>query len=398
VAEYDPFAPEMMADPLPFYRELRDRGAVHPLRQYDAWVLPRFEDVWQVLADRDRFSIVEGPIFARDRLLTPNGGAPETSVPRPLPSFSMIDPPVHTRLRRAMLTPFLPNTVATMEADVRAHARAVLDALLARGTFDAVADLGSPVAAVATCCLLGLPVSDHDTIVRQVNAFTRRAPGESGVSPEGRTMQTALHAYLSDFARDSRGRGELVDVLAAYDTGAGEPLSDAEIAVQLTTLLVGGVETLPKIVAGGLHRLWRHPEQRAVLVGDPSLVGNGFEEIMRLESVLQWVGRTLLVDANLGGQPVRAGQRVFLLLVSANHDDREFENPEVFDVRRPFPRTLVFGHGVHYCIGVHAARLEGRVILEELLARMPDYAIDERGIERPPSEFQIGYTAMPVMC
>ena len=341
MAAYDPFSREVMADPLPFYRALRSRGRAHSLPRYDAWALPRFDDVWHVLQDRERFTIVEGPIFARDRLLAPNDAPLSTTVDRPIRTFSMIDPPTHTQLRRAMLPPFLPRAVATLEADVRAHVRALLDELIPRGGFDAVGELGSPVAAAATCRLLGVPADDHATIVRQVNAFTRREPGEPGMSPVGRDAQVQLHRYLTEWVAGARGRGGLVDLLAAYDTGSDEPLSDQEIAVQVNTLLV---------------------------------------------------------DAEVAGVEMTAGQRVFLLLVSANFDEREFPDPERFDIRRTISRTLVFGHGVHVCIGAHAARLEGRVILEELLARAPDYEIDPQGIERPPSEFQVGYTAMPVRC
>jgi cytochrome P450 len=395
---YDPFAPEVMREPLPFYRELRASAAAHPLPQYDAWALPRFDDVWQVLNDRERFSIADGPIFARDRLLTPNDGPPACPVERPVRSFSMLDPPDHTRLRRAVLAPFLPGAVAEWADATRAHVRQLLDDLVPRGHFDAVADLGSPVATVATCRLLGFPAADHEQVVRLVNTSTRRDPDTPGLSDEGRAAQAALHDYVCGFVADARGHHAVVDQAAAFATVDGAPLTDLEIAVQLTTLMIGGVETLPKIVAGGILRLARHPEPRAWLAADPARVANGFEEIMRLDAVLQWVGRTVLVDTEVAGVPMRAGQRVFLLLVSANHDEREFPDPERFDVRRGFARTLVFGHGTHFCIGAHAARLQGRILFEELLARIPQYTVDEAGVERPPSEFQVGYTALPVCC
>ena len=396
--EYDPFSLEVMTDPLPAYRALRDAGRAYALPRYDAWALSHFDDVWQVLQDRERFSIAEGPIFGRDRVLRANTEPPSTDVARPIRTFSTIDPPVHTKLRRAMLAPFLPRAVAQLETDVRAHTRALLDELVARGRFDAVGDLGSPIAAAATCRVLGLAVRDLAALVRLVNTITRRVPGEPGISAAGRGAQVELHELLTAFAADARDRHGLVDMLAAYDTGDDTALSDSEIAVQLATLLVGGTETLPKIVAGGLLRLSQHPHQRAALAADPSLATDAFEEVMRLEAVLQWVGRTLLVDAEIAGQQMRAGQRVFLLLVSANHDEGEFLDPERFDIRRRFSRSLVFGHGVHVCIGAHAARLVGRVMLQEVLACVPAYRIDPTGIERPPSEFQIGYTAMPVMC
>jgi len=395
---YDPFAPEVMSEPLAFYRELRASTAAHALPQYDAWALPRFDDVWQVLNDRERFSIADGPIFARERLLRPNDGPPARAIERPVRSFSMLDPPEHTRLRRAVLAPFRPGAVAELEHATRTHVRQLLDDLVPRGRFDAVADLGSPVATVATCRLLGIPAVDHATIVHLVNTSTRRDPGTPGLSDVGRAAQATLHEYVCGFVADARGQHQVVDQLAGHATADGTPLSDLEIAVQLTTLMIGGVETLPKIMAGGILRLARHPEQRACLVANPARVANGFEEIMRLDAVLQWVGRTVLVDTEIAGVTMRPGQRVFLLLVSANHDEREFLEPESFDVRRAFTRTLVFGHGTHFCIGAHAARLEGRIVFEELLARIPDYSVDEAGTERPPSEFQVGYTALPVCC
>jgi cytochrome P450 len=395
---YDPFAPEVMREPLPFYRELRAAAAAHPLPQYDAWALPRFDDVWQVLNDRERFSIADGPIFARERMLTPNDGVPAPSTDRPVRSFSMLDPPDHTRLRRAVLAPFLPGAVAEWADATRAHVRGLLDDLVPLGRFDAVADLGAPVATVATCRLLGFPAADHATVVRLVNASTRRDPDTPGLSEEGRAAQAALHEYVCGFVADARGHHQVVDQVAAYATSDGAPMTDLEIAVQLTTLMIGGVETLPKIVAGGILRLARHPDQRVWLASDPARVANGFEEIMRLDAVLQWVGRTVALDAEVAGVRMRAGQRVFLLLVSSNHDEREFTDPETFDVQRAFPRTLVFGHGTHFCIGAHAARLEGRILVEELLAHIPDYTVDESGLQRPPSEFQVGYTAMPVCC
>lgn len=396
MAAYDPFAPDVMRDPMPFYRELRDAGPVHALPQYDAFALPRFAEVWQVLQERDRISISDGPIFARERMLEPNPGPPARDLTRPVRSFSMLDPPVHTRLRRALVAPFVPGAVATLEPAVRDHTRRLLDDLVPQGSFDAVTDLASPVATVAMCRVLGLPAVDQPTIVELVHRQMRRVPGRPGMSEEGRAAQAELHVSLTAFVADARGGDAMVDALA---TGVdGEPLTDGEIAVQLSTLLVGGVETLPKIVAGGLLQLHRHPDQRAALAADASLVGNAFEEIMRTEAVLQWVGRTLFVDLDVAGTRMRAGQRVFLLLVSANHDEREFADPGRFDVHRQFPRTLVFGHGTHFCIGAHVARLEGRVILEEVLARIPDYDVDARAVEKTPSEFQVGYVTMPVRC
>ena len=151
---------------------------------------------------------------------------------------------------------------------------------------------------------------------------------------------------------------DIVDGLLAFDGGDG-PLDDAEVIDQLVTLFIGGTETLPKVVAGGAYQLWRHPEQRTAVAADPALAVPAFEEMLRFELPLQFVGRTLLVDAEIAGASMRAGQRVVLVLISANRDEREFSEPDRFDVHRRMERHLGLGHGAHVCIGAHVAASRG---------------------------------------
>ncbi len=406
--EYDPFSPEVMADPYPIYRELRARHRAFYIDEYDAWALPRFDDVWSVLADRERFSIVEGPVFHRDRLLRHNDGAPDTSFQRPVRSFSMLDPPHHTRLRQAMIDPFRPRAVARLEDDVRALAVAQLDALAGQDGFDVRHDYASPVAAAVAARLIDVPMSDGVALVTLVNRYVQREPGEAGISAAGMAARREIDDYLGGFVAARRrrragpatapGRGDRPDIvegLLAFDGGSG-PLDDAEVIDQLVTLFIGGTETLPKVVAGGAYQLWRHPEQRAAVVADRALAVPAFEEMLRYELPLQFVGRTLLVDAEIAGVPMRAGQRVVLVLISANRDEREFDEPERFDVHRRMERHLGLGHGAHVCIGAHVARLEGVVMLRELLARHPRYDVDASALEREASEFQVGWVSMPI--
>ena len=173
-------------------------------------------------------------------------------------------------------------------------------------------------------------------------------------------------------------------------------LTEIEIVTQLTTMVIGGVESLPKVMGGGARLLAAHPDQRAALVADRSRAPGAFEEILRLKVPLQFGTRTLIRDADVAGERMRAGQRVIVLYISANRDEREFPDPDRFDISRKPERHLGFGTGVHFCIGAHAARLEGIVLLQELLARVPEWTVDEDGIERLPSEFQIGDTAVPI--
>lgn len=399
-AEYDPFSPEVMADPYPIYREFRARHRAYRMDEYDAWALPRFDDVWQVLSDRGRFSIVEGPVFHRDRLLRHNDGAPDTEITRPVRSFSMLDPPHHTRLRQAIIEPFRPRAVATLAADVRALAGARLDELAGRDGFDVRHDYASPVAAAVAARLIDVPAADGVRLVALVNRYVQRDPGTPGFSAEGVAAREEIDRYLRDLVAlrrrfTRRNPPDVVDGLLAFDPGTG-PLDDAEIVDQLVTLFIGGTETLPKVLAGGAYQLWRNPEQREALAADPTSAAAAFEEMLRYELPLQFVGRTLLADAEIAGEHMRAGQRVVLMLICANRDEREFGEPERFDVTRSMERHLGLGHGAHVCIGAHVARLEGVVMLQELLARYPRYDVDDTALEREASEFQVGWATMPI--
>jgi cytochrome P450 len=401
---YDPFSVEVMTDPYPVYRELRSEHRIVPLPDYDAFALTRFDDVWRVLTDRDRFSIFEGPVFHRAALLRHHDHAPDPTVGRPVPTFSMLDPPVHTQLRQAMLGPFRPRAVTPMEDTVRQFARERLDLLIGRDEFDVRHDYASPVAAQVAALQLGFPVEDAELLVGWVNAFVERDPDVPGISEAGQAAHVELHDYLVDLVAERRATRDdsprdmprdLIDDLCDH-AGPHGPLDDSEIAVQLSTLFIGGSETLPKTVAGGAYELWRAPDARARLVTHSDEVVGAFEEMLRHQLPLQFVGRTLTVDCEVAGVDMRAGQRVVLLLICANRDEREFDDPERYDPARAIDRHLGFGHGVHVCIGAHVARLEGVVLVQELLARCPDYEVVEDGLAREVSEFHVGWARMPI--
>jgi cytochrome P450 len=397
---YDPFSREVMSDPYPIYRQLRASYRAYRLPEYDAWALTRFEDIWQVLADRRRFSIVEGPVFARPRLLRHNDGPPAPPPLRPVPSFAMLDPPLHTELRRAMLGPFLPGAVAALEPTVRTLARERLDTLAGRDTFDVRHDYASFVSAGVAAHQLGFPVEDATRLAAIVNRYVRRDEGRAGVSDTGDAARGTLDGFMADLVTARRAAPhdrpvDALDGLLAFEAGES-PLTDEEIAGQLVTLFVGGSETLPKVVAGATYELWRAPDQRRALVEDPSAVPAAFEEALRYDLPLQFVGRTLLVDAEVAGEPMRAGQRLVLLLICANRDEHEFVDPERFDASRRMERHLGLGHGVHVCIGAHVARLLGTVLIQELLGRYPGYEVDDTDLRREGSEFHVGWAEMPV--
>jgi len=215
MVEYDPFGPLAMTDPLPIYRELRARYRAYPLPQYDAFALPRFADVWDASRDRTHFSIIEGPVSHRDRLLVHNDGPPDRAPPETIPSFSMVDPPRHTTLRGAIAPAFTPGAVRRGEDAMRAQARALLDDLVPRGRFDVVRDFAAPVATVATCAQLGLPELDPARVTQLVNTSARREGLEPGVGPEGRRASIELAALVGEAVHAQLTRGEPTPVVAA---------------------------------------------------------------------------------------------------------------------------------------------------------------------------------------
>jgi cytochrome P450 len=389
----------MLADPYPVYAQLRREGPVHLLPQYGAIAIACFEDIWQVIGDPEHFTIVEGPVFVREQLLEPFqlGAVPPAD---PARTFATWDPPLHSKIRAVMAPHFGPGTVGKLEERGRTAARECLAELVPRGRFDVARDYAAPVSVELISRIIGLPVEDGVQLTQLVNRASRRDPGKPGFTEAGMEAQGQIHAYIQDQVSRRRAQGPdgstTLDALLVAEVD-GARLDDVQIATQLLTLLAGGAETMPKIIAGGARELALAPDQRAALAADPSLAKDAFEEMLRHQGVLQHVGRTALCEVEINGQTFPAGQRIFCLLQSGNRDEREFERPDTFDIRRKARRHLGLGHGPHHCIGARIARLEGRLLVEELIRAVPEYGFDEAAAERPASDFQLGYTSLPLV-
>jgi cytochrome P450 len=398
---YDPFSAEAMIDPTTLYRELRRHSPVHRLEPYDGWALSRFQDVWDVFLDHEHFTESEGQVFAKEVVSVSHQGAPPPRASTdPLALFNYLDPPVHTQLRRLMAGPLHPAAIARLEPFIRDVTRRTLDRLCAQGSFDANIDFASFISCSAVCHLIGLPADDIPTMVTRVNRVSARLPGRSGLTEDAMVAVGEIYGFVMDCVQRRRS-GEvttvcpLVDCLMASDV-IGRKLSDAEIVPQVMSILIGGTESLPKIMSGGLVEMWRHPDQRDFVSAGVERVGPAVEEMIRYHAPAQWFGRTLTCDLEVAGTPMRRGQRVFLLVASANRDEREFPDPDTFRCNRKMRRVVAFGVGSHFCSGVFLARLEARIMLEEFLARVPDFEIDLDRAVRSVSEFQIGWTNLPL--
>jgi len=389
MVDYDPFSEAVMADPHPVYRQLRDEAPAYRIPGHDAWALSRFEDVWNASMDARSYSVARGT--TPSQLLT--------RVQPVTPMINVMDPPQHTALRAKLRPFFAPARVRELEPGVRALFAGVLDELDARGGGDAVADFGTRVATQVACMVSGIPGEDGDMLYGLVQRFFAREEGVDSMTADGVAAMNEMFAYFSRLAAWRRAEGTAgahpLDVLIDFEQD-GRRLEDAEIASHMSMLLIGGSETFPKVFANLVRRLAEHPDQRAAVVADPALAPDAFTEALRYDMPTQFLGRTLLRDVELHGQKLREGEVVLFLYASANRDDREFEAPERFDLRRRPPRILSFGHGTHACLGIHVARAEGRIALEELLRRAPDYEVDLAGAERLRTEFVQGFARLPL--
>jgi cytochrome P450 len=389
VIHYTPFLPEAILDPHPLYRRLREEAPAYYIEEYDGWALSRFEDLWRALEDASTYGSARGTTAAQVL----------SKVEPPVPSINQLDPPDHTLLRRSLRGPFTKQRVAALEAELRAFVRARLDEVADAGEIDAVRQLADPLAAFAACRLLDLPLADAPLLVEWVHRYTRNDPGDLGRSADALAAAREMNEYLAEFARGWRrapGRsGAVVEAFLAFELH-GRRLADLEIASHLQTLVIGGTDTTPKAIGAALLRLHQHPDQRARLAKEPARIPVAFTEVLRFDLPTQFMARSVSRAVELHGQKLQPGQGVLLLLAAGNRDPREFADPDRFDAERNPRRILSFGHAAHVCLGAHVARLEGRVLLEELLARHPGYGLDESRLEWRRADQIQGLVSAPI--
>ncbi|MCA9512821.1 MAG: cytochrome P450 [Myxococcota bacterium] len=386
---YDPFDATIRHDPHPVYRRLRDEAPVYFIEKYEVWALSRFDDIWRVANDTEHLTNTKGAASAQ--LLTKDQPA--------APTINTIDPPEHTELRSQIRRAFLPRNVKALEVHARALAERIRDEALERGHLDIVRDFGSRLSVTVVCHALGLPVEDGPLLTEYVQGFFSHDPDTGGMTPEGLASLGELNAYCVEALRERRRRGadgdDALSILARFEH-AGRRYGDEEAGSHLGMLVIGGSETFPKVLASAMLRLAEHPHFRAELRGDLSLVPDAFDEVLRFDMPTQYLGRTVAKPFEVHGRRLEPGQGVVFLYPSGNRDEREFRDPDVFDIHRRPPRILSFGTGPHQCLGRHIARMEGRVSLETLLPALGDYEVDLANAVRLHTEFVQGYGSLPI--
>lgn len=401
---YDPFAPDVMRDPFPYYKVLREKYPVYRIEKYDAWAISRYEDILKLLTDpQAHLTTTEGTLISPATFRRHNSGKVPPPRLNPVDIFPNLPSPYYEQVRHSTLGPLRPHAVAQLSGFVRERVSQRLDELIGQGRFNATVDLGGYVSSGVACRLAGLPLSEAPMLLKLVNQSTTRDPQRGGPSEDYPQTTARLVGILSELVHSRReagadGGNPMVDgMVNAVVNGRG--LTDQEIAWSLMVVMVGATETLPKVVGAGLLELWRNPDQRRQVAADlKANVPVAFEEMLRFCAPAQWFSRTVVDHPyRIRESTLMPGHRIIILFASANRDERVFENADRFIWNRPMDNHLAFGYGMHFCIGVHIARLEGRIMVEEVLRRLPNYEIDEPSARRVISDFQLGWMEVPLV-
>lgn len=351
---YDPSTLEFQDRIWADYRRLRDEHPVYFDEAKQQYLLSRYDDVLRATNDWKTFSSVveEASIY--------------------LPQLIYLDPVRHTQLRALVSRAFTPRRIAEIEPMTRRVACALLDDIVVRGCCDLQQEYAAVLPSVVIAKLIGVP-DEH------VGEFREWTGSFLGIQGQGEDFEALGKCYelfaslLADRRRDPHD--DLMSALLAAEVD-GEMLTDEELLGFCFLLVLAGNDTTASLIGNGVVLLAEDHEQRAALERDPGIWANAIEEINRIESPVQVLPRMATRDVELHGRTIPSGSRVMLLWGSANHDEREFPDPERFDVGRELVQHLSFGHGIHYCLGASLARLEARVAFEELHARAPDYELD----------------------
>ena len=384
---YDPFDPVIDADPYPVYRRLREEAPLYYNERHDFYAVSRADDVDRVLLDNETFISGRGGIldFIRADLQLPPA------------LFIYTDPPSHTRYRKVLHGVFTPRRIAELEPKIRAFTARSLDAVAGSGRFDFMVDLGTQVPMQTIGMLLGIPESEQDTHRRDTDKSLRAAPGEQ-LKPEDGFADGSKFAEYIDWRAEHPSDDLMTDLLnAELEVGDGTTrrLTREEVLTYTSLLAAAGAETTGHLISWSGKVLGEHPDQRRELAGNPALIPKAIEEILRLEGPAQQFARYVSKDTEFYGETVPEGSVMLFLLGSANHDDRRFPDGDRFDIHRENTKHVSFGIGAHYCMGAALARLEGRIALEEILKRFPDWEIDTANARMACSPALRGWDSLP---
>ena len=385
--EYSPYNYEIHEDPYPTYARLRAESPIYRNDELDFWALSRHEDVLGAFRNPGQLSNRFGVS------IDPAAFGPEAH--RAM-SFLAMDPPRHTRMRSLVSKAFTPRRVAELEQSVRFIALEHIEAALDRGSFDFVLDFAGLLPMDVISDMIGVARSDRAELRRLADLLVHREEGIFDIPPQGIEAAMTLAGYFGQMVTDRRASRteDLTSALLDADLD-GDRLTDDEAISFLFLMTVAGNETTTKLLANAWYWAWRLPDQRVKVLGDPNRAADWVEETLRFDTSTQMLLRVTTGEVEFYDTVLPDSARVLLLLGSANRDERVFDRPDVYDLDRDTSKLVSFGSGRHFCLGAALARLEARVGLHELMARVCDYDIDSERSERVHSINVRGFAALP---
>ena len=400
--EYNPSDPAMVADPYPVLQRLQDDDPVHWSDDLSAWVLTRYDDVRAALND---------PRLSADRIspfldhLPPEERAAIAEVGAMLGRWSVfVDPPLHTRLRSLMNKAFTTSALTALRPRVAAIVDRLLDEFAASDDPDFIAGFAYPLPATVIAGMVGVPDSDLDLFkswsddLATFVGSAQATPDKRERAERGATAMTEYFGTVIDHRRRHPVEDQtIIDHMIAAREG-GDALSEAELVANCVLLLFAGHETTTNLFGNGLLALLRHPDQLSLLTANPTLAGGAVEEILRFDGPIGTTTRVALEDVPLGGRTIKRGDRVFSMIHAANRDPRRFDDPHRFDIRRGDKGHIVFGYGIHFCLGAPLARMEGEIGLTALVRKLRNIELLDADPPWHDSLVLRGVSTLPIAC
>ena len=393
---FDPYSTEFFENPWDVYRWLRDEAPVYFDEELGFYAVSRYEDCVEVHRDAATYTSTRG--VSLDQLRSKDYGRAMVDNA----SIIMLDPPMHDRLRKLVNRAFTPRRIAEWEPLVQRVVDGFLDDLGGAGSFDAVEDFAAPFPIEVICEIVGVPAGDRQQIRHWTDGMLEREVGNPFPTRKGIEGAIALGAYMDQLAADKRAHptddmiSHLVQAEVEREDGTVERLTDIEVARFVLLLAAAGAETVTKLVGNAVMTFGEHPGELAKLKADPSLAGPAVEEVLRYKAPSQYQGRFSTADRSFRGETIPAGFPVLIITGAANRDERAYDDPDRFDIERTGPLGIAFGHGIHYCIGAHLARLEGKTAFNELYRRWPNLEVDPDGIKYVHMANVAGPSSVPV--
>ncbi len=396
---FDYYSPEFRADPYPFYRRLREEDPVHWGMPFE----PNFEGAWHIANYADVNAMLKDPRLGKAAEADERMAALPVEAQEYLGMLNLAllraDPPDHTRLRALVSKAFTPRMVENLRPRIEAIATTLLDEADGTPQIDLIDQYAFPLSITVITEMLGLTYDDREQLKHWAAILVaaqecKRTPEIYGPAAQASAEVVAFFHEQIVRQREHPRPGILSDLIAVREQG--DKLSENELIVTCTLLLIAGHDTTVNLIGNGMLALLRNPDQLALLQEHPDLIQVAVEEFLRYESSSQMTGRIAHEDVEYGGKLIHRGDQINLLMGSANHDPAQFADPDQFDITRKDNRHIAFGHGIHYCLGAPLARLEAQVAIPLLLQRRPRLHLTDVEPERRETIGFRGLKHLPV--